>query len=67
MSEVAVSKKSPEGSTISRPRHEVFAPVFPHSRFFGLRPFAMMRRFADELDRMLLGTVQRRRLELGCL
>jgi HSP20 family protein len=55
MSEVAVSKKPPEGSTVSRPRHETLAPVFPHSRFFGLRPFPMMRRFADEVDRMLLG------------
>jgi HSP20 family protein len=55
MSEVALSKKSPEGTTISRPRHEVFGSVFPHSRFYGLRPFAMMRRFADEVDRMLLG------------
>jgi len=33
-----------------------FAPTFPAGRFFGLSPFAMMREFTDEMDRVFRGT-----------
>jgi len=31
---------------------DFFAPMFPVGRFFGLSPFAMMREFTDEMDRV---------------
>jgi HSP20 family protein len=60
MSEVTVSKKE-SGSSLSRARGSV-SPMSPFTRSFGLspfgalNPFATMRRFADEVDRMLLGS-----------
>src|SRR5260370_41068605 len=36
--------------------NDSFAPTFPVSRFFGVRPCALMRDFSDELDRMFRGT-----------
>lgn len=37
------------------PFGDVFAPMFPVGRFFGLSPFAMMREFTDEMDRVFGG------------
>ena len=54
MPEVAVSKKAAEAPVASRPS-ELFQPMFPFGRFFGLSPFAMMREFTDEMDRMFRG------------
>ena len=34
----------------------LFEPMFPVGRFFGLSPFAMMREFTDEMDRAFRGT-----------
>lgn len=34
------------------PFNEFFTPAFPVGRFFGLSPFAMMREFTDEMDRL---------------
>jgi len=38
------------------PVRDFFAPMFPVGRFFGLSPFAMMREFTDEMDRVFRGT-----------
>jgi HSP20 family protein len=54
MSEVAVSKKTPETPAGSR-RGELVQPMFPFGRFSGFSPFAMMRDFADEMDRVFRG------------
>lgn len=32
--------------------NDFFAPMFPVGRFFGVSPFAMMREFTEEMDRM---------------
>ena len=53
MPEVAVSKKT-ETPVVNR-ASEVFQPMFPFGRLFGLSPFAMMREFTDEMDRMFRG------------
>jgi HSP20 family protein len=37
--------------------NELFTPIFPVGRFFGLSPFAVMREFTDEMDRVLRGVV----------
>ena len=52
MSETAVSKKTTETPAVSR---EVFQPMVPFGRFFGLSPLAMMREFTDQMDRMFRG------------
>lgn len=54
MSEVAVSKATNESPAVVRSA-DVFQPMFPFGRFFGLSPFAMMREFTDEMDRMMRG------------
>jgi HSP20 family protein len=54
MSEVAVSQKTPEAPVVSRPS-EIFQPMFALGRFSSLNPFAMMREFASEMDRMFRG------------
>jgi HSP20 family protein len=55
MTEVAVSsKKASEAAPISRAT-EVFRPMFPSGRLFGMSPFALMREFTDEMDRMFRG------------
>ena len=55
MSEVAVSKNTSETPVVNRPR-EIFQPMFSFGRFPGLSPFAMMREFTNEMDRMFRGT-----------
>jgi len=55
MLEVAVSKKASEVPAPSRPT-EVFQPMFPVGKFFGLSPFAMMREFTDEMDQAFRGS-----------
>ena len=54
MPEVAVTKKATETPAVKR-SGEVFQPMFPFGRFFGLSPFAMMREFTYEMDRMFRG------------
>lgn len=56
MSEIAVGKKTTETPRVSRAT-ELFQPMFPFGRFFGLSPFAMMREFSDEMDRMFRGNI----------
>jgi len=52
MSEVKVTKET----AIAKPEaNEFFAPILPFGRFFGVRPFALMREFTDEMDRMFKG------------
>jgi len=34
---------------------DVFAPMVPFGRLFGMSPFAMMREFTDEMDRVFRG------------
>jgi HSP20 family protein len=52
MSEVKVMKENP----IVKPEaNDFFAPILPFGRFFGVRPFALMREFTDEMDRMFKG------------
>lgn len=48
----AIARAEPWGIA---PFEEVFAPMFPVGRFFGLSPFAMMREFTDEMDRVFRG------------
>jgi HSP20 family protein len=50
MAEVAV------GKTAAPPVvPDLFEPMFPFGRFFGLSPFAMMREFAGEVDKVFRG------------
>jgi hypothetical protein len=42
---------------------EGFQPMFPFGRFFGLSPFAMMREFTDEMDRMFRGNGSEKELQ----
>jgi len=49
----ALAKAEPFGLA---PIGDWFAPTFPVGRFFGLSPFAMMREFTDEMDRVFRGT-----------
>lgn len=54
MSEVKVEKKSlarRETRWLS-PFNEFFTPAFPVGRFSGLSPFAIMREFSEEMDRL---------------
>lgn len=55
MAEVKVEKQTSvarrEAPGIS-PYNDFFAPMFPVGRFFGMSPFAMMREFTEEMDRM---------------
>jgi len=58
MSEVTVTKeKSPakQETTALRPWGELSMPMFPFGRFFGLSPFAMMREFTEEMDKVFRG------------
>ncbi len=56
MQEVKVTKeKTLAKPETPAPRNELFAPMFPFGRFFGLSPFAMMREFSDEMDRTFRG------------
>src|SRR5581483_2721859 len=55
MSEVKIEKHKPVagGEVVpSRPLTEFFAPMRPLNRLFGLNPFAAMREFSDEMDRL---------------
>ena len=67
MSEVKVEKQSSIarreapglGRGLSRELNvfnDFFAPILPVGRFFGVSPFAMMREFSDEMDRMFRTT-----------
>jgi len=52
MSEVKVTNEN----AIAKPEaNEFLAPILPFGRFFGVRPFALMREFTDEMDRMFKG------------
>jgi len=52
MSEIKVTKEN----AIAKPEaNDLFAPILPFGRFLGLRPFALMREFTDEMDRMFKG------------
>jgi HSP20 family protein len=52
MSEVKVTKET----AVAKPEpNDFFAPILPFGRFFGVRPFALMREFTDEMDRMFKG------------
>jgi len=52
MSEVKVTKEH----AIAKPEaNDFFAPILPFGRFLGVRPFALMREFTDEMDRMFKG------------
>jgi len=49
MSEVKVTKEN----AMTKPEaNDFFAPVLPFGRFLGVRPFALMREFTNEMDRM---------------
>jgi HSP20 family protein len=50
MSEIKVTKE-----TAPVKREEFFAPMLPFGRIFGVRPFALMREFTDEMDRLFKG------------
>ena len=58
MSEVAVSKRGSEAPELRRPS-EIFQPVLPFGSGalsqFALSPFAMMREFTNEMDRLFRG------------
>jgi len=59
MSEVKVEKHKPvAGREVvpARPLTEFFAPMRPLSRLFDLNPFAAMREFSDEMDRLFRTT-----------
>jgi len=52
MSEVKVTKEN----AIAKPEaNDLFAPILPFGRFFGVRPFALMREFTEDMDRMFKG------------
>jgi len=54
MSEVKVTKahSAPAREALVTRPSEGFAPMFPLGRLFGMSPFALMREFTDEMDRM---------------
>lgn len=54
MPEVAVSRKTSELQPLAQQR-DIFQPIAPLGRFFSLNPFAMMREFAGEMDRLMHG------------
>jgi len=54
MSAAAVSKKAPETQPTNQPK-ESYRPMAPSGRFFSMNPFAMMREFAGEMDRIFHG------------
>lgn len=58
MAEVKVERPNaltrPETSALT-PFEELYAPMFPVGRFFGLSPFSIMREFTDEMDRVFRG------------
>jgi len=52
MSEVKVTKEN----AIAKPEvNDLFTPILPFGRFLGVRPFALMREFTDEMDRLFKG------------
>jgi HSP20 family molecular chaperone IbpA len=58
MEEVKVTKQQSvakrEAAPASRAK-DIFAPMVPFGRWFGLSPFALMREFTDEMDRAFRG------------
>lgn len=58
MSEVRVERPKAvvrQETPALKPLGDLFAPMFPVGRFFGLSPFAVMREFTDEMDRVFRG------------
>jgi len=52
MAEVKITK---ETAPVKRESYDFFAPMLPFGKFFGVRPFALMREFTEEMDRMFKG------------
>lgn len=56
MPEVKVAKENPlakrEAAPMAPRLGEFLTPLFPRDRFFGLNPYAMLREFTDEVNRM---------------
>lgn len=60
MSEVRVTKEQPLVKREAQPvwpMGEFFAPMSSFGRFFGSSPFALMREFTEEMDRVFRGAV----------
>lgn len=55
MAEVQVRKEQKEQSVARRQPTDIFAPMFPFERAFGLSPFGLMREFTREMDRVFRG------------
>jgi HSP20 family protein len=57
MPEVKVTKElaKPEGMPV--PYSEIFSPTLSFGKLFGLSPFALMREFTNEMDRVFKGIV----------
>lgn len=55
MSEVKVTKEQAPAKREAAASAEVFKPVFPLSRYFGLGPFGLMRELSEEMDRAFRG------------
>ncbi|MGD1091082.1 MAG: Hsp20/alpha crystallin family protein [Bryobacteraceae bacterium] len=58
MEEVKVSKEqsvAKREATPARAANDLFAPIVPFGRLFGMSPFALMREFTDEMDRVFRG------------
>jgi len=58
MEEVKVNKEQAVAKREARPAriaNDLFAPMVPFGRLFGMSPFALMREFTDEMDRVFRG------------
>jgi HSP20 family protein len=55
MPEVAVTKTETTAPAVFAGK--LFEPMFPFGRFFGLSPFAIMREFTNEMDRVFRANV----------
>ena len=55
MSEVQVRREQKEQSLARRQPADLFAPLFPLERSFGLSPFSWMRELTREMDRVFRG------------
>lgn len=54
MEEVKVTKEQPlakQDAPVSSRASELFAPMIPFGRWFGMSPLALMREFTEEMDR----------------
>jgi len=61
MPEIKVTKET-GGALAHRP--EVYFPTLPFGSLFGANPFGMLKRFTEDIDRMLTGFVPSAELEL---